>query len=219
MGAVRSGWPDASYNYCSWTHPEKLSSKDLLKVSCQLFPFFPISYFLISSPGWPAFALHCLFFDSSWIKESFVVVTLPALLHHPLFSFTYLVSLPLYLGKTSKMHSGLKNEVSASNFEITSTDNHSKSRIYAKLDNARIAVTSLALVAAIVILGVSAHSLAVYEQTHLPSDFLLPLWPKEFDIRPTNALIAGGVIVLVVNAVSLLTSKSQSVRIPQCKQE
>lgn len=77
--------------------------------------------------------------------------------------------------------------------------------------NSRIALTVLALAAGITVLGVSANGLLVYRETYLPADFHLSLWPGQFDLRPTAALIAGGVIVTVANVVSLFFSKVRAV--------
>ncbi|KAH7001874.1 hypothetical protein EDB80DRAFT_685066 [Ilyonectria destructans] len=107
-----------------------------------------------------------------------------------------------------------KTEMPASNFEVDSEDLRldSKIRMYGLVNNARLALTALALAAGITILGVSADSVAVYNATHVPDDFLLPLWPSNLDFRPTVALVAGSAIVIVANAMSLLASKTQVVR-------
>ncbi|KPM46304.1 hypothetical protein AK830_g356 [Neonectria ditissima] len=109
---------------------------------------------------------------------------------------------------------GTKTEVSASNFEVDSEDLRldSKIHMYRLIDNARLGLTVLALVAGITVLGVSADSMAVYQATHVPDDFLLPLWPYNMDFRPTVALVTGSAIVIVANVISLLASKTQIVR-------
>lgn len=106
-----------------------------------------------------------------------------------------------------------KTEMPASNFEVDSEDLRldSKIRMYGLVNNARLALTALALAAGITILGVSADSVAVYNATHVPDDFLLPLWPSNLDFRPTVALVAGSAVVIVANAMSLLASKTQVV--------
>ncbi|CAM1502863.1 Fc.00g076390.m01.CDS01 [Cosmosporella sp. VM-42] len=105
-------------------------------------------------------------------------------------------------------------EVPASNFDDDSHDFQleSKERMFRIVDNARVALTALALAAGLTILGVSADAIAVYNATHVSGDFLLPLWPDNFDLRPTVALVTGSAIVLVANVVSLLASKTQSIR-------
>ncbi|KAJ6444671.1 ATP-dependent RNA helicase DBP10 [Purpureocillium lavendulum] len=112
------------------------------------------------------------------------------------------------------MTSSLKNEVTVSDFEGDGRDLRTrvKARIVGTVHGLRVAMTLLALLTGITTLGLSANSLAVYKYTHVPDDYLLALWPEHFDLRPTTALIAGSAIVTVANAVSLLASKTSSVR-------
>ncbi|KAH7144049.1 hypothetical protein EDB81DRAFT_760426 [Dactylonectria macrodidyma] len=107
-----------------------------------------------------------------------------------------------------------KTEIPTSNFEVDSEDLRldSKIRMYGLANSVRLALTALALAAGITILGVSADSVAVYNATHVPDDYLLPLWPSNLDLRPTVALVAGGAIVVAANAISLLASKAQVVQ-------
>ncbi|UNI21526.1 hypothetical protein JDV02_007507 [Purpureocillium takamizusanense] len=112
------------------------------------------------------------------------------------------------------MSSSLKNEVTVSDFEGDGRDLRTriKARVVGTVHGLRVALTLLALLSGITILGLSANSLAVYKDTYVPDDYLLPLWPDHFDLRPTTALIAGSAILIVANAVSLLASKTASVR-------
>ncbi|KAL6871941.1 hypothetical protein J3F83DRAFT_713818 [Trichoderma novae-zelandiae] len=114
--------------------------------------------------------------------------------------------------------SSLKNEISASDFEVEAQDATKQVRQQARLrllglvHGARVALTVLALAAGIAVLGVAANGLVVYRETYLPPDFHLQLWPARFDLRPTKALVAGGVLVVVANLVSLLFSRVQALR-------
>lgn len=76
----------------------------------------------------------------------------------------------------------------------------------------RVSLTTAALFCGIIILAVSADTMTVYNNTHLPADFLLPLWPDQFDIRPTIALVAGSSIVNLSNIISLVFTKVNSLR-------
>src|SRR5690349_10191280 len=111
-----------------------------------------------------------------------------------------------------KMSSSLKNELSSSEFEVEAQDLQLQAQLQSNLrlinvvNGSRLALTVLALAAGITVLGVSANGLMVYHQTYLPVDFYLPLWPSQFDLRPTTALVAGGVVVTVANIVSLFFS-------------
>ncbi|KAJ2983482.1 hypothetical protein NUW58_g6243 [Xylaria curta] len=79
------------------------------------------------------------------------------------------------------------------------------------LNSVRVGLTGLALLSGITILGTSANAIMVYNNTHVPSDFNLALWPDEFDLRPTVALVAGSSFVLLANLVSLIFSKTRVV--------
>lgn len=105
--------------------------------------------------------------------------------------------------------SQLKNEVSSSDFEIEAEDRHTVPRVgmLRVVDTLRVGLTAVALAAGAAVLGLAADTLAVYKATSLPADYLLPLWPEEFDVRPANALIACGVLVLVANSLALIMSK------------
>ncbi|KAL1868654.1 hypothetical protein VTK73DRAFT_3570 [Phialemonium thermophilum] len=102
----------------------------------------------------------------------------------------------------------------ASSFDADSQDVHlqSKVRLLRTLDAVRVSLTVLALLMGVAILAVSADALSVYNATHVPADFYLPLWPDNFDLRPTVALLAGSSVVVVVNTASLLFSRVQSLR-------
>lgn len=109
--------------------------------------------------------------------------------------------------------SQLKNEVSSSDFEVEADDHYavSKLALIRLVNTLRVGLTVLALVIGVVVLGLGADTLAAYRATSLPEEYLLPLWPAEFDIRPTNALIACGIIVLVANGMALGLSKVSAV--------
>jgi len=89
---------------------------------------------------------------------------------------------------------------------------HQKSAKSARVvESARLALTALALLSSITILGTSGDTLSVFNATHLGEDFLLPLWPSEFDLRPTVALVVCSAIVVVASALSLAVSKVPAV--------
>ena len=110
-----------------------------------------------------------------------------------------------------------KAQASGSEFETSSQDTQvaSKStpRALGLADKARVGLTVLSLCCGIAVLGASADALATYNATHLPAEFLLPLWPEEFDLRPTVALCVGGTIVTAANIVSLVSGKVKAVSV------
>lgn len=107
-----------------------------------------------------------------------------------------------------------KGNASSSEFEVDSRDLHLQSKVKTArtLDNARVAVTALALLMGLTVLGVSANTLSVYDRTHVAGDFLLALWPEEFNIRPNISLVIGSVFVVISNIAALCFSKVQSLR-------
>ncbi len=109
-----------------------------------------------------------------------------------------------------------KGETSSSDFEVDSQDLHLQSQMKTvrRVDGARVGVTVLALLMGLTVLGVSADALNVYNATNVPQQFFLPLWPDDFDLRPTIALVIGAVFIVVANIVSLFASKVPAVSNP-----
>ncbi|KAI8947343.1 hypothetical protein F4801DRAFT_515378 [Xylaria longipes] len=102
-----------------------------------------------------------------------------------------------------------KGPASASNFEVDPQDHfYQKQQGSIRLLNSvRVGLTVLAFLSGITILGTSANAIMVYNNTHVSRGFNLALWPDEFDLRPTVALVVGSSIVILANLVSLLFSK------------
>ncbi|KAM0334147.1 hypothetical protein ACHAQA_001167 [Verticillium albo-atrum] len=107
-----------------------------------------------------------------------------------------------------------KTTYQTSNFEVDTpaVASFGKLRALNALDAARAGLTLLALCAGATVLGVSADALAVYDATHVRSAFMLPLWPDDFDLRPTVALVACSSIVVLANIVSLAGGKISFIR-------
>lgn len=96
-------------------------------------------------------------------------------------------------------------------FEIRELERQKSTKTIRMVESARLGLTVLALLSAIVIVGTSAETLGVYNRTHLGQDYFLALWPTNFDIRPTIALITCGAIIVLASAISLATSKVPAV--------
>ncbi|KAI0005708.1 hypothetical protein F4779DRAFT_620930 [Xylariaceae sp. FL0662B] len=112
------------------------------------------------------------------------------------------------------MSSEQKRPASTSDFEVESHDlpyqkHLKKVRL---VDSARIGLTVLALLCGVTVLGTSSDTLAIYRATHLANDFNLPLWPNQFDIRPSIALVVGSSVVVLANILSLASSKVKMLR-------
>jgi hypothetical protein len=101
-----------------------------------------------------------------------------------------------------------KSTRSQSSFEADSQDLHlqHKMRVIRMVDSARSGTTLLALLMGLTVLGISANTLRVYNETHVSSEFMLPLWPDDFNIRPTISLVIGSAIVLISNLIALCFS-------------
>ncbi|OBT85027.1 hypothetical protein VE02_04962 [Pseudogymnoascus sp. 03VT05] len=80
------------------------------------------------------------------------------------------------------------------------------------LEAGRMGLAILALASAVAILATSAHNLKIYNDTHVSNEFLLPLWPFEFNLGPSIALVVCGSIMIVAATGSLLAGKIPSFR-------
>jgi len=80
------------------------------------------------------------------------------------------------------------------------------------LESARMGLTIVAFLIGVTILSTSADALAVFNNTHLTQDFLLPIWPDNFNLRPTVSIVIGGAIITFANTISLLASKIPALR-------
>ncbi|KAK4148606.1 hypothetical protein C8A00DRAFT_38817 [Chaetomidium leptoderma] len=112
------------------------------------------------------------------------------------------------------MEKSSRSQGSASSFKAESQDLHLKSKMQSirMVDSARTGTTVLALLMGLTVLGVSGNTLRVYNDTHVASNFMLPLWPDEFNIRPTVSLVIGSVIVFISNIAALCFSQVGSLR-------
>jgi len=109
-----------------------------------------------------------------------------------------------------------KSEMNAesSSFDAPTLTSQSSSKIARVVESAGTGLTVLALLAAITIVATAADALAVYNTTSLPSDYayLLPLWPADFNMRPSVALVVCGSIIVVASAASLIHKKLSAKR-------
>lgn len=96
-------------------------------------------------------------------------------------------------------------------FDVHVEQHQPKSASPRAVEAARLGLTVLAFLAGAFMVGTAADTLSVFDSTSLSADFYLPLWPVNFDTRPTVALIICGAIILVANAASLAASKTPSV--------
>ncbi|KAI0178224.1 hypothetical protein BJ166DRAFT_42749 [Pestalotiopsis sp. NC0098] len=108
-----------------------------------------------------------------------------------------------------------KSPVAASAHEVASSPDlqyQSQYRTIRAIDGLRLSLTLLTLLCGITVLATSGHALNVYNTTSISTSFFLPLWPDEFDARPTVALVVGSAIVVLASGFSLAFSKTPSLR-------
>jgi hypothetical protein len=96
-------------------------------------------------------------------------------------------------------------------FDTQDFENDKSVRTARTVESIRLGLTVLALVSSITILGTAGDTLATFNTTTLGAEYIISLWPNEFDIRPTTALVVCGAIVVVASAASLAASKVPSV--------
>ncbi|KAE8441430.1 hypothetical protein EG329_004956 [Mollisiaceae sp. DMI_Dod_QoI] len=85
----------------------------------------------------------------------------------------------------------------------------SKSQLITSL---HLGLTVLSLLSALTIVGTSASTLEVYNTTRLGKGHFLSIWPNEFDIRPTVALVTCGTIILVSSVLGLIVAKIPAIK-------
>lgn len=81
------------------------------------------------------------------------------------------------------------------------------------VESVGLGLTVLALLSSIVIVGTAGDTLGVYNKTTLGPEFPLSLWPSEFDLRPTVALVTGGTIIMLSSIAFLVATKVPAVSI------
>lgn len=77
----------------------------------------------------------------------------------------------------------------------------------------RLGLTVLTLLIGIMIMSTTADSIAVYKKTSLSEDYLLPLWPFDFNLGPNIAIMVAGVVVFLSSIISVAVNKVSAVRI------
>jgi len=87
-----------------------------------------------------------------------------------------------------------------------------KSGVSRIVESVGLGLTVLALLSSITIVGTAGDTLGVYNKTTLGSEFPLALWPREFDLRPTVALVTCGTIIMLSSIAFLIATKVPAVR-------
>jgi hypothetical protein len=111
----------------------------------------------------------------------------------------------------SKPELQAESQAESSSFEAPTLVQQKNTKMVRVADSVGMGLTVLALLAAMTIVGTAADALAVYNTTSLPGEYLLPLWPADFNMRPSVALVACGSIIILASAASLLHAKVSAV--------
>lgn len=71
------------------------------------------------------------------------------------------------------------------------------------LSSIRVATSLITLALSIAIIACADNSLRAYTSTNLGGEWFLPLWPAKVDLRPTHAVLACGIVILVSSVAYL----------------
>ncbi|MCJ1465911.1 hypothetical protein MMC07_004530 [Pseudocyphellaria aurata] len=80
------------------------------------------------------------------------------------------------------------------------------------LSSIRVATSLITLALSIAIIACADNSLRAYTSTNLGGEWFLPLWPAKVDLRPTHAVLACGIVVLVSSVAYLVAALFPSPR-------
>lgn len=79
------------------------------------------------------------------------------------------------------------------------------------LSTIRVATSLITLALSIAIIACADNSLRAYTSTNLGGEWFLPLWPAKIDLRPTHAVLACGIVILVSSVAYLAAALFPSV--------
>ncbi|MCJ1269814.1 hypothetical protein MMC22_009707 [Lobaria immixta] len=80
------------------------------------------------------------------------------------------------------------------------------------LSSIRVATSLITLALSIAIIACADNSLRAYTSTNFGGEWFLPLWPAKVDLRPTHAVLACGVVILVSSVAYLAAALFPSPR-------
>jgi len=130
---------------------------------------------------------------------------------HPLLTSTN----TLDLGSLNTNMSSLeKTDALSSDFEVSSQEQQPRQpdgKAFRIISSTQLAVCSLSLLCGLVVLATASNVASVYNSTLSFDELYLQLWPENLDVRPTNALVAAGVLITMMNVVALAFAKMKKV--------
>lgn len=75
-----------------------------------------------------------------------------------------------------------------------------------KVHSVRIVLFGIVLIASVAVIGFSGSSLRKYGDVGSQADWVVPLWPRNIDLRPSHAILACGIITAVFSLTYLIAS-------------
>src|SRR5690625_100016 len=78
----------------------------------------------------------------------------------------------------------------------------------------KLGLSVVILGTATTVVGCEAHALRHYKETRNFEKWWLALWPQEFDLRPTMALLGAGIAIMVTVLVYMIVAAFPSVCSP-----
>ncbi|CZT50448.1 uncharacterized protein RSE6_11431 [Rhynchosporium secalis] len=87
-----------------------------------------------------------------------------------------------------------------------------KSGAFRAVESVGLGLTVLALLLSVTIVGTAGDTLGVYNKTTLGSGFPIALWPRDFDLRPTVALVTCGTIIMLSSITFLIATKVPAIK-------
>jgi len=121
-----------------------------------------------------------------------------------------MAEVPTTAGETKSQFSPDYND--SSEFETREDGERLPSRSMRLVESARLGLSVLTLLMGISILSTSADAIAVFNKTHVSEDFLLPLWPFNFNLGPSIAIVTGGAVIVVSSAIAILAGRIPVIR-------
>lgn len=86
---------------------------------------------------------------------------------------------------------------------LAKQDAPASTRLLRTMHFGRIILSVVLVAAGAAIVGCEAHALHTYNSTNLGSEWFLPLWPQNLDLRPSIAILVGGAVVALTNCFYL----------------
>jgi hypothetical protein len=95
---------------------------------------------------------------------------------------------------------------------FTKYESSTRLRLLRLIHSGRIVLSVVLVAAAAAIVGCEADAIRTYNSTNLSSQWFLPLWPQNLDLRPSIGIIVGGALIILTSSLYLLCAILPAVR-------